>query len=423
MANLFSMPSAAIGLMGRNPEQQRQFLALLSQQAQQPEMADALDEQMFAAAPNGYVESPQGMYFPADAGAQMQARQEMQSGPQAPAQRGRVSALNVLGRAFAPNITGALDQERARLQMEADRPQALAASQENERIARALGPQALLAFRSAPKELGESLGYQYRPTTTGAGGISSVFGTGQQVEAPRVLEFGNDLVQAGPLSGVRTLGTRGPSYAEQAQIGRIEQDAAQAQARLGLDYEKLGQDQAQFQERLGFDRSRQEARPLSAQQSRQLEGYLQEIETASSINNELGRFDQMLQSGELNLGPVANIQSQALNRLGISSPNSTNFAEFRSTLERLRNDSLRLNSGVQTEGDAQRAWNELISNINDENVVRRQIKRISDLNERAIKFKEGRVRALESGQYIGGGSGGGAAGAQTPPPPTGFVLD
>src|SRR5690606_36557126 len=158
-----------------------------------------------------------------------------------------------------------------------------------------------------------------------------------------------------------------------------QQDAEQAGARLGLDYQRLGQDQQQFEQRLGFDMSKQEAKPLTAQQSRQLEGYLQEIETASSINSELSRFDQMLSDGSLNLGPVANLQPYSLNRLGISSPNSTNFPEFRSTLERLRNDSLRLNSGVQTEGDAQRAWNELISNINDEQVVRRQIKRISDL--------------------------------------------
>jgi hypothetical protein len=333
-----------------------------------------------------------------------------------------VSGWRVLDRVLGgQTISEGLDAERARLEAEAMRPQMLAQAQENERIARALGPQALLALRTSPKELGESLGYQYRPTTTGAGGISTVFGTGQQVEAPRVLEFGNDLVQAGPISGTRTLATRGPSYAEQAQMARIDRDEARDAARLDLDYQRLGQDQAQFEQRLGFDMSKQEAKPLTAQQSRQLEGYLQEIETASSINNELSRFDQMLSDGSLNLGPVANLQSAALNRLGISSPNSTNFAEFRSTLERLRNDSLRLNNGVQTEGDAQRAWNELISNINDEQVVRRQIKRIRDLNERAIKFKEGRVSALESGQYLSGGRP--SSGSSAPPPPAGFVLD
>ena len=72
----------------------------------------------------------------------------------------------------------------------------------------------------------------------------------------------------------------------------------------------------------------------------------------------------------------------------MSSPESQNFATFKSTLERLRNESLRLNAGVQTDGDAQRAWAELIDNINDPKVVRAQLKRINDLNNRAVSLRQ-----------------------------------
>lgn len=136
---------------------------------------------------------------------------------------------------------------------------------------------------------------------------------------------------------------------------------------------------------------------LSAGQQRQVETYYQEIAGLDNIDAELGRFDRMIETGELELSPVANVIGGARNALGISSENSRNLAEFQATLERVRNDSLRLNKGVQTEGDAQRAWNELIANINDPAVVRRQLRRIQEINTRARRFRQQRINALESG--------------------------
>lgn len=412
MANSFVVPSAVIGLMGRRPNTGRSLLDLIS-----PVQADALDEQMFASAPNGYVESPEGMYFPADGAAQAAARQQVS---QAVPQRDRVSGWRVLDRVLGgQTISEGLDAERARLQAEAEAPQRMAVAQENERIARALGPQALLALRANPQALGESLGYQYRPTTTGAGGVSTVFGTGQQVEAPRVLEFGNDLVQAGPISGTRTLATRGPSYAEQAQMARAQQDAAQAEARLNLDYQRLGQDQSQFDQRLDFDRSKIESRPLSAAQQRQVETYYQDLNSLEGVNGQVASYINMIDSGQLNFSPTANASARVRNALGVSSENSRNQALFRSDMERLRNESLRLNSGVQTEGDAQRAWNELFGNLNDEKVVKAQLQRIQEFNNRAIRLRQQRLQTIE-GQQFGGGQ---PQQSNTPSPPPGFVLD
>ena len=73
---------------------------------------------------------------------------------------------------------------------------------------------------------------------------------------------------------------------------------------------------------------------------------------------------------------------------GMSDENSRNMASFKSSLEKLRNDSLRLNTGVQTDGDAQRAWNELFENINDGGVVTQRLAEIKRLNARAVQLRK-----------------------------------
>jgi hypothetical protein len=107
------------------------------------------------------------------------------------------------------------------------------------------------------------------------------------------------------------------------------------------------------------------------------------VQGVQSINAQLDGIDGMIAGGKLDLGFFNNLGARAQNFAGASTENSTNYATMMSTLEKMRNDSLRLNSGVQTEGDAVRAWNELVANVNDPKVVRAQIARIKVLNERA----------------------------------------
>lgn len=115
---------------------------------------------------------------------------------------------------------------------------------------------------------------------------------------------------------------------------------------------------------------------------------LDAIGTSSSINADLAGIDKQITDGKLKLGLASNAQGAVRNFLGVSNENSRNLASFKSTLEKLRNDSLRLNKGVQTEGDAQRAWNELIANINDKGVVRQRLAEIQKINERAAGLRK-----------------------------------
>jgi hypothetical protein len=77
----------------------------------------------------------------------------------------------------------------------------------------------------------------------------------------------------------------------------------------------------------------------------------------------------------------------AKNATGLSNQASRNYASFQAALEKLRNDSLRLNRGVQTEGDAVRAWNELVKNINDPKVVKQRLEEIIRNNKVAAEYR------------------------------------
>lgn len=129
-------------------------------------------------------------------------------------------------------------------------------------------------------------------------------------------------------------------------------------------------------------------KPMPVSALRLLQDSREKLSIAGGNIQSLANIGQQLASGQIDLGFIANTVSRARNFSGASTPESRNFALMMSSLEKLRNDSLRLNNGVQTEGDAQRAWNELMNNLNDEEVVSAQIVRIIELNKRAERLHQ-----------------------------------
>lgn len=120
----------------------------------------------------------------------------------------------------------------------------------------------------------------------------------------------------------------------------------------------------------------------------------EKIGLANSIEADLGQVVNSLDDGTLELGLIDNNISAARNFFGMSTPESRNYGTFKSTLEKLRNDSLRLNKGVQTEGDAVRAWNEVLSNINDKEFVKQRLTEIRNINKRAATLQEADANAV-----------------------------
>lgn len=139
-------------------------------------------------------------------------------------------------------------------------------------------------------------------------------------------------------------------------------------------------------------------KPMPATALKMQQEELDALGLSGGINDQLARFAKEIEEGKLQLGPMTNIMAQARNMVGASNENSRNLASFQATLEKMRNDSLRLNKGVQTEGDAQRAWNEMVKNINDPKVVLQRLQEIQSLNDRAIELRRLNVRNIR-GNY------------------------
>jgi len=130
---------------------------------------------------------------------------------------------------------------------------------------------------------------------------------------------------------------------------------------------------------------------LPATLQKQEDADIEMLSAASQSNSILRPTRQQLESRKLDLGPIRNRVYEARNWIGASSPESRDYASFRANLEKMRNDSLRLNKGVQTEGDAQRAWNELFNNLNDERLVSQRLGEIEQINQNAIRLRSGMI--------------------------------
>lgn len=125
--------------------------------------------------------------------------------------------------------------------------------------------------------------------------------------------------------------------------------------------------------------------PVSLQK---LEGEdVEAIQTSNTIQADLGEIKRQIDVGELDLGPGKNLWNSARNAAGMSTDESRKLSTLKASLERLRNDSLRLNKGVQTDGDAQRAWDELVKNINDPKLVSERLAEIQKINERGAALR------------------------------------
>lgn len=118
--------------------------------------------------------------------------------------------------------------------------------------------------------------------------------------------------------------------------------------------------------------------------------------SAGTLDQILATQQKKIEDGKLKFGAVSNLKNEGLNASGFSSEESRNFASFKSDLERMRNESLRLNSGVQTDGDAQRAWNELFQNINDTDLVNQRLSEIRSINSRAAELQKLRVDGVRT---------------------------
>ena len=137
-------------------------------------------------------------------------------------------------------------------------------------------------------------------------------------------------------------------------------------------------------------------KPMPVTALRMIEDNKNAIFTANNISGMMKETLGHIESGSLKFGPLSNWSNKALNWAGQSTPESQQYANAQANFEKMRNDSLRLNKGTQTEGDAQRAWNELFENMNDEKIVADRLRKIIDLNARAVEERQGMLDEVYS---------------------------
>ena len=124
------------------------------------------------------------------------------------------------------------------------------------------------------------------------------------------------------------------------------------------------------------------------------------IDTSQGILADLDGYIGMIDDGDLKFGFGEGLVDSTLGFFGASGEEERNSAAFDTFLEKLRNDTLRLNKGVQTEGDAQRALNEIIANKNDTDIVQTQLKRLREINERAVELRKRNINRRRKTQGV-----------------------
>jgi hypothetical protein len=129
---------------------------------------------------------------------------------------------------------------------------------------------------------------------------------------------------------------------------------------------------------------------------------IEAIQTAGGTVQDMQPIINNLETGALNLGALSNAYSKSRNFFGKSTPESQAYAELERTIQRVTNESLRLNKGVQTEGDAQRAAKEVVAAFakNDTKLMLASLKQLQEINARAVSNKQALIDRRRMSQGV-----------------------
>lgn len=199
----------------------------------------------------------------------------------------------------------------------------------------------------------------------------------QQARASGDAQRVNDLLQASKIARLDAGQVLNPQTGQVETFGGFNQSVAETagQKRRAIETQKT---QAVSQ------------RPLPPAIQKSKDEQEQDLQSSYNMVQDATALKGMIKSGEIDLSIVANAVNKLKNNLAMSNAESINLERIRAFIEQIRNAQLRLNKGVQTEGDAQRALNEIISNLNDPNFV------ATRLNDIENGFKRGLIQRLNT---------------------------
>jgi len=137
-------------------------------------------------------------------------------------------------------------------------------------------------------------------------------------------------------------------------------------------------------------------KPLPASVTKLQNDELTAIGNLKGVNADVATLNQLIDSGKLHTDLLSRGSAAVRTTFNNSDENTRNLAQLDSTLESLRNKVLLLNKGVQTEGDATRAMNEIIKNKNDTAIVKEQLQRLQAINDRAVTLRQAGIDQVRS---------------------------
>lgn len=174
------------------------------------------------------------------------------------------------------------------------------------------------------------------------------------------------------------------------------------------------------------------SKPMPASASKLETDLLEDLSVAKGIQTLTKNYIDKIDKGELTLGAATNAMGAFSTKYGelplVPKADKGDVIRegFLSDMKKLRNDSLRLNKGVQTDGDAQREWETLFNNINNADVVKNTLLRINDLDARAEQLKRVQIdtqRQNFSADPFDYSKIDGIGGGNNAPPPSGVGFD
>jgi len=190
--------------------------------------------------------------------------------------------------------------------------------------------------------------------------------------------------------------------ADAARARASDASAASSYASAARTRQATGIDAAEF----GLKRSGQwnpggasaaGSKPLPVGALKELLNVEDALGSAQVMNDIIQKHTGRIQDGSLSISPAGALLGKVRTSLGFSTPNDVALTEWDADKTKIVNESLRLNKGVQTEGDAQRAANELM-NANDAATAARALQRLAELNRRAVDLQQ-RKAGMIRGNY------------------------
>ncbi len=132
-------------------------------------------------------------------------------------------------------------------------------------------------------------------------------------------------------------------------------------------------------------------KPMPASVAKLQNDELNAIGTFSGVNADVDTLISQIDSGKLDTSLLSRGEAWLKNNTNSSDEGSRNLATLDSNLNKLRNAVLLLNKGVQTEGDAQRAMDEIINSKNDTALVRKRLEDLKIINQRAVDLRKASI--------------------------------